>query len=138
VERRRRRRRSNYYLSRLMTKDDRAELRRAAKVEGLEDEIALLRMRLKKAMVEEGEDLEVLSLGLERLSRAVGVQHKMHPKASDEFWDNFEDVLRRGNEMFFPPGSDEWRYVPGWKDRDAGGRTGEGESETFEAGDEMA
>jgi len=52
-------------------------------LEGLADEIALLRMRLKKAMVEEGEELEVLSLAMERLSRAIGVQHKMSPKKAE-------------------------------------------------------
>ena len=103
--RRTRRRPGNYYLSKLMRSEDRAELRRAAKVEGLADEIALVRMRLKKAMVEEGEDLEMLSLGLERLSRAIGMQHKMSPKRDDAWLDSLEAVLRRFEDPSLPPGS---------------------------------
>jgi hypothetical protein len=91
-----------------MTSEDRAELRRAAKVEGLDDEIAMIRMRLKKAMVEDGEDLELLTLGLERLSRAIGMQHKVSPKKDDDAWlDNLETVLRRF-EPLYPPGA--WPY----------------------------
>jgi hypothetical protein len=105
---RRTRRRGNYYSSKLMSSEDRAELRRAAKVEGLADEIALVRMRLKKAMVEEGEDLEMLSLGLERLSRAIGIQHKMSPKRDDAWLDNLEAVLRRFEDPSLPPGSSMW------------------------------
>ena len=86
-------------------------VRRAAKLEGLADEIALLRMRLKKAMVEEKEDLEVLSLAMERLSRAIGVQHKMSPKPSEELWENFEAVLRETGEQLFPLGAEK-PYMP--------------------------
>jgi hypothetical protein len=72
----------------------------------------MLRMRLKKGM-EEGEDLEVMSLGLERLSRAIGVKHKVSPKQlSDEYWDNFEEVLEQGYEMFFPPGTEKPHLPP--------------------------
>jgi hypothetical protein len=94
-----------------MTEEDRAELRRAAKVEGLADEIALVRMRLKKAMVEEGEDLEVLSLGLERLSRAIGIQHKVSPKKEDAWFENLEAVLRGFEDPSLPPGS-AWNAPP--------------------------
>ena len=129
--RRKSRRRGNYYSSKLMTGDDRLELRRAAKVEGLADEIALLRMRLKKAVVEEEEDLEMLSLGMERPSRAVGMQHKMYLKKdkAEELMKSLEEILSPYDDIFhgpprempnrspemLPPGEEE-----DWKYRDSG------------------
>ena len=62
-------------------------------------------MRLKKAMVKEEEDLEVLS-------RAIGVQQKMWPKPSEQLWDNFGAVLRSTHEQFFPPGTEKSRLPP--------------------------
>ena len=50
-------------------------------------------------------------LVMERLSRAIGVQHKMSPKPSKQLWDNFEAVLRSTHEQFFPPGT-ERPYLP--------------------------
>jgi hypothetical protein len=64
-------------------------------------------MRLKKAMVEEGEDLEVLSLGLERLSRAIGIEHKVSPKRGDEDHEaSWERALRDIENQLFPPGTE--------------------------------
>ncbi|TMB65247.1 MAG: hypothetical protein E6J43_12270 [Chloroflexi bacterium] len=101
--RRKRRRKGNYYLSKSMASEDRAELRRADQVEGLADEIAMLRMRIKRALVDEEEDLEILSMGLDRLSRAVGMQHKMHPQASEELFDSLEAILDRFPDLDRPP-----------------------------------
>ena len=109
--RRRSRRRSNYYLSKLMTSGDRMELRRAAKVDGLEDEIAVLRMRLKRAVVEGKENLEALSLGMERLSRAIGLQHKMSPKKSDDWIESWEATLRAFEDQMFPDGKPRPRWA---------------------------
>jgi iron-sulfur cluster repair protein YtfE (RIC family) len=102
--RRKRRRRGNYYLTKSMSREERAELRRADEMEGLADEIAMLRMQLKKAMEEE-EDLEMLSLGLERLSRAIGIQHKMSPKKDkvEELLQNLEELMRPYDDIFRPP-----------------------------------
>lgn len=114
-ERRRRktRRRGNYYSSKLMRSEDRAELRRAAKVEGLEDEIALLRMRLKRAAVEDEEDLEVLSLGMERLSRAIGLQHRMSPKKGEDWIEKWEEMIRGFEDQMYPDGMDRpWWCLP--------------------------
>jgi hypothetical protein len=59
-----------------MSAEDRRELTRAQKVSGLADEIAFLRMRLRKANLEESEDVERISLAMERLSRLVGTEDK--------------------------------------------------------------
>lgn len=101
-------------MSKLMTSEDRAELRRAAKVEGLADEIALLRMRLKKAMVEEEEDLEMLSLGLERLSRAIGIQHKMSPNRDkqEEWLRNLEEIISPYEDIFRGTAGEQPRVRP--------------------------
>ena len=86
-----------------MTPEDRAELRRAAKVEGLGDEIAMIRVWLKKESLKEDADLELLSLGLDRLSRAIGVQHKTTPKETYMDWlEKWEASLRAVEEGIFP------------------------------------
>jgi len=111
--RRETRRRGNYYSSKLMTSEERAELRRADKVEGLADEISLLRMRMKRAAVEEKEDLEMLSLGLDRLSRAIAIQHKMLGKQDGTWLEKWEETLRAWEDNLYPDGMDRpWWCLP--------------------------
>jgi hypothetical protein len=63
---------------------ERRELMRAGKVTGVSDEISFLRMRVKQAKLENAEDLEVLSLSLERLSRMVAAEERMSGRKSPD------------------------------------------------------
>ena len=58
---------------------DRLELARAHEVEELDHEIAMLRVRLKKAIEEHPEDLALATRGVNALVRAVVAQYRLSP-----------------------------------------------------------
>ena len=82
-----------------------AELRRvpAAKaLEGLDDEIAMLRVRLNTALWENPEELALLLKGLTILVRAVVAQYRLSPRASKQLHDNLAALLDQFADQFRP------------------------------------
>jgi hypothetical protein len=102
------RRKRNYYGSLALSRADRLELRRAGGVEGLADEIALLRAQLKRAVeasprtVKARKDLKVVSEGVETLLRAVSSQYRLSPRASGDLADNIAAVLKGFGDQLVP------------------------------------
>ncbi len=58
---------------------ERLDLERAQEIEGLDDEIALMRVRLKRAVEERPKDVQLLMKGLGILVRAVGARYRLSP-----------------------------------------------------------
>ncbi len=81
-----------------MNKSELIDLERAYAAEGLEDEIALLRVRLKAAAREHPEKLELLLRGVGMLVRAVTAQYRLSPKARKDMAENVEAVLKSLDE----------------------------------------
>ena len=77
-----------------LTNSELIDLERAYEMEGLEDEIALLRVRLKTALDEHPENLELLIRGVGMLVRAVTAQYRLSPKARKDLAENVEAVLK--------------------------------------------
>jgi len=75
--------------------------RRAGKVEGLGDEIALFRAELKRAIEEEGDNLKVLSDGVKTLARAVTAHKKVFPETGG-FLERHEQALIAMEESLNP------------------------------------
>ncbi len=103
-----RRKRRNYYGTLALSKAERLELSRAGSVEGLADEIALLRSQLKKA-VESGrkgararKDLKVVSGGLEVLLKAVSTEYRLSPRGKGDLADNMARVLDQLGDQLLP------------------------------------
>src|SRR3989304_5973339 len=71
----------NFY-RRALDDAERLDLERAQGIEGLDDEIALMRVRLKRAVEEHPQDLQLLVKGLEILMRAVGARYRLSPQAA--------------------------------------------------------
>lgn len=59
------------FYERALTEAERADLSEALKVEGLEQEVALLRLRLRRALAPEDEDFALFLRGLDVLRRMV-------------------------------------------------------------------
>ena len=79
------------------------ELKDAAKVENLGDEIAVLRVRLKTALDERPEDYALLARGVEMLTRAVATQYRLSPKARDDLADSLAAVFNSFGDHILPP-----------------------------------
>ncbi len=82
---------------------ERAELKRAEKIEGLDDEIAVMRVRLKRAVQEHPENLPLLVKGLDMLARAVGTRYRLSPKSRRDLADNLVAVLNSVGDQLLPP-----------------------------------
>ena len=95
----------NFYATEGMTEAERIELAEAHGVEGLEHEIALLRVRLKAAINDRPEDLKLLTHGVQTLVRAVAVQYRLSPKARKDLADNLAAVLNSFGDQILPADS---------------------------------
>jgi hypothetical protein len=71
-------------------------------MEGLDAEIALLRVRLKAALADEKTDLRLLVLGVNTLVRAVAAQYRLSPKARKDLADNMSAVLNSLGDQLLP------------------------------------
>jgi hypothetical protein len=82
-----------------MTRAEKAALKRAAKVDGLADEIALIRLELKKAIDEKDADkLKLLADAVKTLARAVVAQKKVVPEGFGAI-SRYEEYLMQINEQ---------------------------------------
>ncbi len=103
-----RRKPRNYYGSLALSKAERLELRRAGSVDGLADEIALLRAQLKKAVgaaprsSKPRKDLRVVSQGVETLLKAVSTQYRLSPRGRGDLAENIARVLDQVGTQLLP------------------------------------
>ncbi len=94
----------NFYRQ-VLDKAERLDLERAREMEGLDDEIALMRVRLKRAVGERPQDVQLLVKGLEILTRAVGARYRLSPKSRRDLADNLAATLNSlGNQLLPPEG----------------------------------
>jgi hypothetical protein len=79
------------------------DLERAQEMEGLDDEIAMMRVRLKRAVEEHPQDVQLLVKGLDILVRAVGARYRLSPKSRRELADNLAATLNSLGAQLLPP-----------------------------------
>lgn len=82
---------------------ERLDLERAQEIEGLDDEIALMRVRLKRAMEEHPQDVQLLVKGLDILIRAVGARYRLSPKSRRDLAENLAATLNSLGDQLLPP-----------------------------------
>lgn len=90
-------------IRRTMAESERAAFDAALEADGLEDEIAQLRMWLREAFREKGTDPKVLTALMRSLVRAVATQYRMSPKQAQTFADSVADVLGGIGSLVLPP-----------------------------------
>jgi hypothetical protein len=85
-----------------LSETEQLQLPEAAELEGLDEEIAALRVRLKTALKERPEDYALLVRGVGMLTRAVATQYRLSPRASKDLADNLAAVLNRFGDLIVP------------------------------------
>ena len=83
---------------------ERLDLEQAQEIEGLDDEIALMRVRLKRAVEEHPEDVQLVVKGLDILVRAVGARYRLSPKSRKDLAENLAAALNSLGDQLLPPG----------------------------------
>ena len=81
---------------------ERESLKAARKVEGLEQEIAILRVRLLTALQQHPEDFQLLLAGIGMLVRAVATQYRLSPKAAKDLANRMKAVLDTLGDQLLP------------------------------------
>ncbi len=85
-----------------LSEGEQVDLEKAAEVENLDEEIAVLRVRLKTALRERPKDYALLVRGIGMLTRAVATQYRLTPRASQVLADSLGDLLTRFGDLVAP------------------------------------
>jgi hypothetical protein len=93
------------FYGRSLTFAEREQLSAARELEGLGEEIAVLRVKLQTALREHPEDLKLLTHGIAALVSAVAAQYRLSPKARKDLADNLANVLNSLGDQLLPAGS---------------------------------
>lgn len=97
------RRRGRFYGAKL-TGAERACLVEAREMEGIAEEIAVLRVKLRTAIDEHPNDMRLLSLGMEALVRAVSAEYRLSPKSRRDLAESFTNLLNSLGDQLLPVG----------------------------------
>lgn len=68
---------------------------RARDVEGLDDELAVLRMQLRHGLMQEDVDLKVVLACIDQVRKLVLARYRMSPKRADDFTDSVAAVIEQ-------------------------------------------
>ena len=79
-----------------------ADLEAARQVEGLEEEIAVLRVQLRQAVREHPKDIKLMSQGLGMLVKAVAAQYRLSPRAKRDLTENLAGILNSFGDLILP------------------------------------
>ena len=78
------------------------ELDAAHDVEGLDDEIAVLRMKLRTALSERPEDLALMLRGIDLLVKAVSARYRLSKEAEENLSESLASLIRGVGGLLAP------------------------------------
>jgi hypothetical protein len=81
---------------------EQVELDEASDVEGLDGEIAVLRMRLRQAVSEHPQDLPLMLRGIELLVKAVSARYRLSKEAEEHLAESLAGVIRGVGGLLMP------------------------------------
>ena len=85
----------------VLSEASRARLEEARKLEGINEEIALLRIKLRDVMAENPNKTELMYKGIDMLMKAVATRYKLSPKSKDDLNDSIVGVINGiGRELW--------------------------------------
>lgn len=97
----------SFYASAL-TEAERPTFEQSLKVEGLDEEIALLRLRLRGAVSERGEDeFKLMQGGVRLLVQALLARHRLSPKQAENLSEAMTNVLEEFGEVLREAGHED-------------------------------
>lgn len=77
-------------------------LEEAREIQGLDEEIAMLRVHLRKALEASPEDLRLLTHGIDMLVKAVAAQYRLSPKARRDLAGHLTNLLNSLGDQLLP------------------------------------
>ena len=95
-------RKASSFYRRALTEAERLALPEAEAVEGLDQEIALLRVKLRSALEERPEDVQLMVKGIELLVRALSTRYRLPRSSQDDVAATIRQVLREVGGPLYP------------------------------------
>ncbi len=77
-------------------------LQDARKIEGLDEEIAVLRVKLRSAVKKQPQDLPLMLRGIGMLVKAVSARYRLSKQAEDDLADSLAGVIRGVGGILMP------------------------------------
>lgn len=100
--RRRGRRLARSFYDQALTDAEAQDLSSAQEVSGLDEEIAVLRLKLRSALEERPEDVKLMLKGVELLVRAVSAKYRLSTKDKEDLSESVRGVLRDIGGPLYP------------------------------------
>ena len=88
----------------VLSEASRARLEKARELEGINEEIALLRVKLRDVMAENPNKTELMYKGIDMLMKAVATRYKLSPKSKDDLNDSIVGVINGIGRELWPEG----------------------------------
>ena len=95
-------RKARDFYTRVLGEAEKKLLPQARELEGLDEEIALLRVKLIQALREKPQDLELLLKGVGMLVRAVSTRYRLSKKGEEDLYQSVLGVLRGIGDALSP------------------------------------
>lgn len=86
---------------------DEASLVEAREVEGIDEELALLRVRLRTLIEERPQDYALMLRGVALIAKAVSARYRMSAKSKADLASSLAAVLEQVGAQFYPERSDD-------------------------------
>ncbi len=101
-EARRRSTRPARFYGRSLSEAERLALPEAEEIDGLDQEIALLRVKLRTALEQRPEDLKLMLKGIELLVRALSTRYRLPRQSQEDLSEAIRDALRQVGGPLYP------------------------------------
>ena len=88
------------FYAKALSEAERADLPVAFEIEGIEEELALLRVRLRQAIAERPDDLPLMFRGIELIARAVATRYRLSKRAEQDLSSNIAGVVRSLGDLW--------------------------------------
>jgi hypothetical protein len=89
-----------------LSEAERSDLPIALEIEGVDEEIALLRLTLRRLLEEHPEDLALMFKGIDLLVRTVGTRYRLSKRAENDLATSLANVVRGFADIWPEAGHD--------------------------------
>ena len=101
--------RAREFYAQALSEAARPLLPQARELEGLDEEIAVLRVKLQTALTERPEDYTLLLRGVDLMVRAVSARYRISGKGEDDLYQSVVGVLKGIGTVLLPEGESHVR-----------------------------
>lgn len=106
----RRRAKANFY-ERAMSAGEKEYAKRAKNVNGLDDEVAVLRAKILTVLENRPDDLPLLMKAISTLSHTLAARHRLGAKPENELLENLAGTMEGLSEQLFPAVDEDFDFV---------------------------